>query len=160
VVPLCMNLLEIMLPAVPELAWYADPRHQMEPMLAITHVLPDSVVTRARVFSPGMLLSEVNGKPAKTLTDLRKAMQESLKTGLLTMKTSENIITAFPFGQLLEEEDKLSRNYYYPITATVKELREKWKEAEKKNGPIGDVVSVLPQSPPLKVSDGEAKAAA
>jgi len=124
VMPLSINLLQAMISNVPELAKYADIKNQTEELLIITHMMPDSVVVRARVIPVGAVFAEVNGLKVNTLADFRNALKASLSSGTLTITTSDNLMGVFDFGQILKEEERLSRDYYYPITETVRALRD------------------------------------
>lgn len=157
IMPLSLNLLQIMAPVVPELAWYLDVRHSIDPALIITHIIPDSVVMRSRVLSAGSVIVEVNGKAVGTLEELRAALHESLTSGILTIKTKENVFAVFPFGQLLSEEDKLARNFCYEITPAVRALRAEAKKSTQQLVDAG-IVSSSAGMPPLsvgKISVGE-----
>lgn len=125
IMPLSLNLLYILAPAVPELAWYIDVRNQTKPALVVTHLLPDSVAMRARTINVGAVITETNGKPTRSLEDFRTALQESVTTNLLTLKTKDKLFIVFPFDQIVREEEKLARNFCFSITDTVRELRKK-----------------------------------
>lgn len=122
VMQLSLNHVQGLLSVAPELARYAEPKTQLDPALIITHVMPDSAVTRARSIGLGAVFSEVNGEPVKTLDDFRNAVKKSLETGVLTIKTIENTFAVFPFPRILTDEKKLSENYYYKITDFVQGL--------------------------------------
>jgi len=122
--PLSLNLLQILISGVPELVKYAEARNQQKPALVITHIMPDSVSMRARVLTIGSVLEEVNGKPVGTLEEFREAVRLSVESGVLTIKTTENLFAVYPFVSMLAEEEKLSRNYIYRITDYVRELQE------------------------------------
>ena len=124
VMQLALNHLPLLLQNAPELAHYMEFKNQMEPALIVSHVLPDSFALRSRTLVRGAILKNVNGETVKTLDDFRKAIKKSSKTGFLTIKTSENVFTVFPFMEMLAEEQKLSQNYYYLLSPFVKELLE------------------------------------
>lgn len=133
VMPISMNVLQQLIANVPELTKYADHHNQNEELLIITHMLPDSVVVRARVINVGAVFDEVNGKKVHTLKEFREALHDSLATGKLTIKTKESLFGVFDFGQMLAEESRLSRDYYYQITDTVRGLREAYEARMKKS---------------------------
>lgn len=122
IMPLSLNHVQILIPAAPELTRYAELKNQLEPALIITHVMPDSAVTRARIIGLGAVLSEINGTPVKTLADFRAALKKSVKNDMVVVKTTENTIVAFPLKRMLMDEKKLSESYYYKITPHVQEL--------------------------------------
>jgi serine protease Do len=140
VMPLSLNLLQIVAGAVPDLAWFFDPRHQLESVLILTHLVPDSVAMRSRVINVGAIITEVNGSKATTLDEFRTALQESISTNRLTLKTREGLFVVLPFDQIIREEEKLARNFCYAITPAVQMLRktmyEKAQNALTKNQPM------------------------
>jgi hypothetical protein len=133
-------LLYILAPVVPDLAWYIDVRHQLEPALVITHLFPDSVAMRSRTINGGEIIVEVNGRLIRTLEELRDALDESIATNLLTLKTKNKLFVVFPFDAIMREEEKLARNFCYPMTKTMQDLRrkahEQAQEALQKNNLI------------------------
>jgi hypothetical protein len=131
IMPLSLNLLQIIAPAVPDLTWFIDVRHQLDPAIIITHLLPDSVATRSRVINLGAIITEVNGKKVATLEDLRTALKDSLDTNLMTFKTREGLFVVFPFDQIIREEEKLARNFCYATTPTMRTLRQTMEERAK-----------------------------
>jgi serine protease Do len=130
VMQLAINHLPLLINAAPELAYYADFKHQMSPVLVITHVLPDSQTARSRALGVGAVIGEINDEKVKTLDDFRKAVQKSSATGFLTVRTSEDIFTVLPFNKVIEEEPKLASSYFYPMSPLVKELIEKSKKSD------------------------------
>lgn len=124
IMPLSLNLLHIIAPAVPDLTWFLDVRHQLDPAIIITHLLPDSVATRSRVINLGAVITEANGKKVATLDDLRSALKDSIDTSLMTFKTREGLFVVFPFDQIIREEEKLARNFCYATTPTMRALRQ------------------------------------
>lgn len=129
IMQLTLNHAMLLKQVVPEYEKYMDPKNQFDPALLITHVLPDSAASRARALGVAAIISEVNGKTIKTLTDLREVIKESVKSGYLTIKTSEHIFAALPFHEILRDEPKLSATYFYPMSKTLKELIENGKKA-------------------------------
>ncbi len=147
IMPLSLNLLHIMAPVVPELAWYLDVRHSIEPAIIITHIIPDSIVMRSRVLNAGSVVIEINGIPVGTLDELRSALRKSLETGIVTVKTKDNVFAVFPFGQLLHEEARLSRNFCYEITPAMRALRAEAERAKQYISGTGTLsVSAAPVS--------------
>lgn len=129
VMPLTMNHIQLLINSAPGLARYADIENQLDPILVVTHIFPNSQLHRTRTLSLGATLVEVNGKGVRTLEDLRGVLKQSSKDKYLTVKACDNvsrlsasIFTALPFDQVLEEESRLSLMYKYPISATIKVL--------------------------------------
>ena len=124
VMPLALNHLPLLLQNAPELVHYMEFKNQMEPALIVPHVLPDSFALRSRTLVRGAIIQEINGEKVKTLDEFRKAVKKSTDSGFLTVKTSENVFTVFPFQELLAEEQKLAQNYFYQLSPFVRELLE------------------------------------
>lgn len=125
VMQLALNHLPLLLNAAPELTKYLDLKNQMKPVLVITHIMPDSAVIRARSLGVGAILAEVNGESVRTLDEFRNALEKSFSNDLVTIKTAENIFTALPFKRILEEEKRLSTNFFYHITDMVRGFMKK-----------------------------------
>lgn len=122
IMQLSLNHVQVLLPAAPELARYAELKNQMEPTVVITHILPDSVTFRSRAVGIGSVLTEINGTKVKTLADVRAAIPASLKSGFTTIKTSENVFCVLPFDKILSEEHKFARQYHYTITPAMQSI--------------------------------------
>lgn len=138
VMQLSLNHVMMLKQVAPEYEKYMDPKNQFDPALVITHVLPDSPASRARAIGVGAILSEVNGKSVKTLKDLRGVIKDSVKSGYLTVKTTEHIFAALPFDSILKDEPRLSSTYFYPMSQTLKDLidiNKDNKNIDNSNGP-------------------------
>lgn len=123
---LALNHLPILVPAgAGELARYADIKHQLEQVVIVSHVFPDSVASRTRVLKTGDVIRQLNDVVIKTLDDVRAALEKGAEKGFVTVKTSENVFTAMPFDIAVKDEPRLSRIYFYPITDLTKKLMSK-----------------------------------
>lgn len=120
--PLTLNHLPILAPQAPALAKYIEMKNQMEPVLVVTHIFPDSQAQRSRALFPGITLSEVNGTKVKTLDDLRVALTKSIDSGQLTLETGEGLFFVFPFEKVMKDEVRLSQDYFYPLTNNSREI--------------------------------------
>ena len=129
--PLTTNHLPILVSIAPGLTRYAEMKSQMEHALVITHIFPDSQAQRSRSLMPGSILSEINGIRVKTLEDLRQALFKSFDTGVVTIETTESVFVVVPFKKIIEDEQRLSKDYFYPLTQGVQAIIEKF---EKDNG--------------------------
>ena len=107
---------------------YEDPKTHLKPVLIITHILPDSQAQRSRSLHPAMMISEINGRKVTTLQELRQAFKDGFESGYLTVKTTENILVALPFGAVLADEQRLSADYKYPISDAVQQLISKYTQ--------------------------------
>lgn len=129
--PLTTNHLPLLVSIAPGLMRYAEMKSQMEPALVITHIFPDSQAQRSRSLIPGGILSEINGIRVKTLEELRNALFKSFDTGVVTIETTESVFVVVPFKKIIEDEQRLSKDYFYPLTQGVKAVIEKF---DKENG--------------------------
>lgn len=122
VMPLALNHLPIFLQSTPELARYMELKNQLEPALIITHIFPDSVAARTRSLNVGSILSEINGKPVKTLEEFRSAVRMGSKNKVLTIKTSENAFAVLPYDEIVRNEQRLADCYYFRVSPLVRDL--------------------------------------
>ncbi|MCX5924817.1 MAG: trypsin-like peptidase domain-containing protein [Candidatus Dependentiae bacterium] len=129
IMPLTLNHIQLIGPQAPGLAYYAEMRRCVEPVLVVTHIFRNSQLFRARIINPGCTLKEVNGIEVRTLDDLRKAFAKGMNSKFLTVRASDNvsrttdsIFLALPLASLLKEEPQLAKDYHYPITEHTKEL--------------------------------------
>jgi len=131
IMPLTMNHIQILGNNATGLSRYAEVHHQNEPALVVTHIFPNSQIYRSRTFALGATINEVNGIKVNTLEDLRNALKSGIGSKYITFKaadnvtrTSENVFVALPYDRVIEQEEKLARDYHYQISDTVKELIE------------------------------------
>lgn len=122
VMQLALNHLPLFLQTMPELARYMELKNQLEPALIITHIFPDSVAARTRSLSTGAIISEVNGKPVKTLQEFRSAVRLGAKNKVLTIKTSENAFAVLPYEEITRNEQRLADTYYFRVSPLVRDL--------------------------------------
>ncbi|MGB8467752.1 MAG: trypsin-like peptidase domain-containing protein [Candidatus Babeliales bacterium] len=123
--PLMINHLPALVNGSPSLAKYTEMKYQMEPALIVTHIFPDSQAHRSRALSPGVIIKNVNGKRVKAMTDLREALFEGVSTGYFTVETTEGVFIVCPMQQVLEDDLRLSRDYFFPLSVTMQQLLEK-----------------------------------
>ena len=116
------NHLPLLINVMPTLVQYGEPKNQLEPVLVVTHIVPDSVAQRSRVLAPGMRIKAVNGSRVKTLEELRKAILKSSQSSFLRIRTYEGIVAVFPLTQILRDEPRLAQIYRYPVSDTIKKL--------------------------------------
>ncbi len=117
VMELALNHVAQMLQHAPHLFKYAEPEHQFEPSLIITHVLQNSQASKARTLFPGAIITEVNGKKVQTLADFREATRSGSTNGYLTLRTSNQVVdrmlSALPIDKIVAEESYLAAHYFY-----------------------------------------------
>ena len=121
--PITLNHVVLLAQYAPELMAFADLKKPVDPALLITHVMLNSPGARARTIGAGGIISEVNGKKIKTLKDFRLAVIESVKSGYLTIKTTDNQFVALSLREIMEDEPRLSSTYFYQFSQSFKELR-------------------------------------
>jgi serine protease Do len=113
---------------LPELSEYLKMENRLNPVLIVTHVIPGSYAFQTSSIHPGNIIDEINGKKVSTLPDLRAALPESVKTGFLTIKTTDNAFIVFSMNKILENELQLSKDFNYPISQTIRALIDTMKE--------------------------------
>lgn len=128
VMELTLNHVLILGRVVDDLVRFKHPKNRTKPRLLITHVFPASLAQRARVFDVGNIIKFVNEEKVSTLADFRKSLRKSLDTGVLTVKTSQGVLSVFPLGKLLQQELSLSAIYHYPISPTVQDLIQEYSK--------------------------------
>ncbi len=132
IVPLSDNLIQLLIDVAPDLILYAKPENKQNPVLVITHVLPGSLSYQLRSVLPGDIINEVNGQKVATLESLRAALQKSLETSYLSLKTDRDVFAVFEVKDLLHDEQQLSKDFVYPLSKIVQQLIEKLDSKEKK----------------------------
>lgn len=146
--PLTTNHLPLLVNIAPGLTRYAEMKHQMEHAIIITHIFPDSQAQRCRSLMPGAVLSEINGEKVTTLDSLRTALFKSIDTGILTIETTDSVFVVVQFKKIIEEDQRLAKDYFYPLTPGVKALVDKVDKLEKEKNK--DVQQPLEQAPEIK----------
>lgn len=101
---------------------YPEPNDQLKEVLVITRILPGSHAHKVNCFYEGSLLHKVNGKKVKNLTDLRQALMLSAQTNEIAISSKDNHSTVLSLEKVLQDEFRLSRDFMFPITKTVKQL--------------------------------------
>ncbi|HEX2977949.1 MAG TPA: trypsin-like peptidase domain-containing protein [Candidatus Babeliales bacterium] len=147
--PLTINHLPILVNQAPALAKYAEMKYQMEPALIITHIFPDSQAHRSRSLMPGSILKEVNGEPCKTMQEFRAALSKGMTTGNLTIETNEGVFVVCPFKKVLEEQVRLAKDYFFPLSDTTKTLlvqaeKQSWFKIQKDEFLFAQVPGLIP----------------
>lgn len=123
VMPLMLNHLPHLIQMAPGLAKYAEDKNQAEPVLIVTHIMPDSPAHRARQGLVGSVLKKVNGKKVKTLDDLRSSLADSGK--VITVETTDNVIAALARDKVVKQERSLAQTFGYQVTSGMQKLLEK-----------------------------------
>jgi len=127
IVPLSINVISALLEYDNSLASvltrYARPDAQYEQALIITHVFPDSPAKDAKLLEPGLIIESLNGKPVRTLTDLRSAILKGRKEKFLTITTQyDRRFIVLSYDEIRTKEAALARQNGYAISPLVKAL--------------------------------------
>jgi serine protease Do len=130
IMELADNHLAVLIEQAPDLIKYARSDEKYEPVLVITSVLPGSLAHQLHSLLPGDTIKEVNDIKVSTLDSYCKALQKSITTGYVTLKTGRDIYAVFSLYALLDDEMQLSKDFVYPVSKTVEELL---KKVEKNN---------------------------
>ncbi len=120
--PLNLNIVSVLVNNAPILTRYGLAKHQKDPALIITHIVPNSQTQRLNILAEGTIISEIDGKVVKTMDDLRRVLFQALDKERITFKTEEGIFFVLNVKKVLEDELKLSQAYQYPISPFMKEL--------------------------------------
>lgn len=122
VMELTLNHVGILLNKSSELVRYGRVENQHKPALIVTHVLPNSQAYKARVLRPGEIIDEVNGTKVQSLTDFREAILAHKSAEYLTVRTSDNLYAVLSVEKLVNDEQRLSSQFFYPISPLINEL--------------------------------------
>ncbi len=125
IMELTVNHIPLLMKITPTLIKYKEPENRIDPVLIITHILPGSYASQLRTLRPGDIIRDINGNLVTTIEEWKQAVQKSLTTGLLTLKTDRDVLVVFSLARLLAEEQQLSKAFSYPITATIDQLQKK-----------------------------------
>ncbi|MCK4265330.1 trypsin-like peptidase domain-containing protein [Candidatus Babeliales bacterium] len=128
VMSLTLNHVLGMIQNSPDLMRFAKPGSQDKSYLIVTNILPNSATYRARIFTAGAILDEVNGERVRTLGQFRKAVLKGKDSNFITLKVddvaSESIFLVLPKDKVLNQEDELSRRFFYKVSPLVTQLKE------------------------------------
>ena len=133
IMQLRLNHLEIFAKArhfqfLKELPYLYRPENQIKAALVITSILPGSLGHMSECFVPGYILDTVNDKKVTSLTELRAALQLSLKTGEISITSKDRSSTVFDLQEVLNDEPKLAQAFVYPITPLVDGLKKEYSK--------------------------------
>jgi serine protease Do len=124
-----VNHVRMLAEHAPGLIKYTELKYQLEPVLLITHVFPDSQLFRGRNVPLGTTIDEVNGIKVKTLTEYRQALKDAATKEYLTISASdnvtraaENIFVVLSMDKVIDDEPRLARDYRYKLSETAKEV--------------------------------------
>lgn len=129
VMQLSFNHIHMMKGSIPGLTKFVELAHRAEPVLLITHIFQNSQLHRSRALTVGATINEINGVPVHTLDDLRKVIKNGAHEPYLTVRatdnltrTSDNILVALSMDKVIQEEQKLARDYHYQLSQLSREV--------------------------------------
>jgi len=132
VMQLTINHIKHFSKAAPGLVRFTEMKNQVEPVLIVTHIFPNSQLYRTRILWPGSTLNEINGIKVRTLADFRNAIKrvENNKFTVLSSdqiaRASDNVFVVLDFDKIMEEEMAFSRDYKYPLSDTTRKLLQEY----------------------------------
>lgn len=106
----------------PHLVEYTQVERQVEPVLMVSHVISGSMAANFSVLRQGAIITHVNEQPVATLAQVRAAVRQSLQSGYLIVRTSEQGIAVFAFDRVVADEVKLATSLGYQPAEIVKEI--------------------------------------
>lgn len=121
VMQLCENHFDLLTPD-PYLLQYARPENRQEDVLVITSLVPGTEISKLGQITPGMLISEINEIPVKTLEEFRDAIKISNNTGVFVVKAHNGAVFVFSFEQLMKDQYDLIKDRICPPTKFYAEL--------------------------------------
>lgn len=101
---------------------YHHPEAQAKQAILITNIFPGSIMHKVQCFYPGAILDSINNQKIRTLEDLRSTLIDSINNSTLSIKTKDGFATVLSLDKILEEEPRLSNNFVYPMSKTIKQL--------------------------------------
>ncbi len=138
--PLTLNHVMALVNNAPSLAKYIDFKNQMEPVLVVTHIVPNSQMQRLDLLREGAIIAEVNNKQVKTLVDFRAAVKEAVQSAhagktksLISFKTSDGVFFVLNIEKIIRDEPKLASLYQYPVSPCMKNLLAMYDTPKKPN---------------------------
>lgn len=134
VMQLTQNHIQLLHKQAPGLKHYRGMNLQGEQVLVITHIFPDSYLFHSRTVEVGCTLTQVNGIPVKTLDDFRQALKFGIHNRFLTFGysdtlycSSDNLMVAVPWAQIMAEEQMLANQNRYQITQSTYALMHEYE---------------------------------
>lgn len=124
IMELADNHLELLSELNPFIINYEKPENKVDPILVVTHIMPGSYAHQVRSINPGDLIYKVNGKAVGTLVEFRKLLKKSMKTGVLSIETTEKTLAVFDFKDMLRDEINLAVSFAYPVSDDIGKLIE------------------------------------
>lgn len=116
---------------LPQLSQYLKIENKREPVVIVSHLMPGSIIYLNGSIRIGHIIKEINGKKINVLSDIPVLLKESITTGFFTLKTNDDVFVVFAIKQLLEDEQRLAKDFNYRLTPTIKELIKLMQQSKK-----------------------------
>lgn len=131
VMPLTQNYIYACAKERPGIQRYLTTLYNAGPRLVVANIFSNSKLFHMQTIQYADTINEVNGEPVNTLDDFRKALAKSLDTGVVVLKTTDeltlgtdNVLTVLSLYDSCRETVDLSYVHQYPLSETVKQLIE------------------------------------
>lgn len=120
VMPLALNHVPLLINYSSSLVKYGEHKNQIDPVLVVTYVMPNSPAQRSRLVLIGSTLKTVNGKKVSTIAQLQEALSQSGE--MIQVQTNDNAMIALSTKDVIENEERLAKVYGYQIGKGVASL--------------------------------------
>jgi len=122
VMELALNHLPLLIDLAPQLIRFRKVENMFESVLIVTHILPGSRAQQLRSLIPGDIIKEINGQPVKTVAEFNTTLAKNGKEKFLNLKTADDVLAVFDLQATLADEQRLAKDFTYPISKTVQNL--------------------------------------
>lgn len=129
--PLTDNHMELFYDSMPMLLSYQLPKNRLEGAVLITYLFPGSYVDHTNTLMAGDIVRYVNGMRITDLSTLRTALHHSIDTGLVVIKTEYGSLVVLSLEKIVQDEERLSMDFIYPISQTIVHLRQALSEVPR-----------------------------
>ena len=125
IMPLFLNHIPMYASIYPKLARYTQTKYQVENALIVTHICPNSQAHRSLALGRGIVIDKVNEQRVETLEEFRNIVKSAIgRDAYVIIETDDGVKAALPLKAMIDETEKLSRTYRYPLTPFVQECLE------------------------------------
>ena len=94
---------------------YNKLKYKLQPVLFISSILPGSYVDKLETLENGDIITHINHKSVKTITDVYNVIQEYSKDSFIILKTSNNKLIILNIKTLIEKEQQIANEYNYKL---------------------------------------------
>lgn len=124
--PLTDDHMELFAGSRPHLLLYDEQKRRIKGAVIITAVFPGSYAHSIYSVVPGDIVKYVNNIRVTDLDSFRKALRKSIDTGLIAIKLTSDILVVLSLAKLLHDEERLSVDFMYPLSQTVRQLQQQF----------------------------------